>query len=122
MKDKRFLHDIILIGVMLLVSLLVWGIVKFTQKDGGYVLVKIDGELAERYSLDSDTRVEIKTDDGHINVLVISNGKAYIESADCPDKLCVKQHPISKAGESIICLPHKLVIVIEGESEVDAIS
>ena len=55
-----------------------------------------------------------------MNTLVINGGKASIVSADCPDKLCVHQQEISKAGESIICLPHKLVVRIEGTGEVDA--
>jgi hypothetical protein len=54
-----------------------------------------------------------------VNTLVIEGGRARIEAADCPDKLCVKQRAISKAGESIICLPHKLVIRISRESGVD---
>jgi len=32
--------------------------------------------------------------------------------ADCPDKICVKHTNIKNAGETIICLPHKLVIEI----------
>ena len=51
-------------------------------------------------------------------------GKAYMSGADCPDKLCVKQKAISKKGESIVCLPHKLVVqVTDGSAaEVDAIA
>ena len=47
--------------------------------------------------------------------------------ADCPDKLCTKQPAVDKNGESIICLPHQ--VVIEGiasdntsQMPVDAIS
>ena len=57
------------------------------------------------------------TDTGFINTLVIENGKADMISADCPDKLCVKQHAISSNGETIVCLPNKVVVEIEdGES------
>ncbi len=38
-----------------------------------------------------------------------------MDKADCPDKLCVKQGKISKSGESIICLPHKVVVKISAE-------
>jgi hypothetical protein len=34
--------------------------------------------------------------------------------ADCPDGLCVKQHKIDKTGQTIVCLPHRVVIEIEG--------
>ena len=36
-------------------------------------------------------------------------------SADCHNHDCVNHRPISKDGENIICLPHKIVIQIEKE-------
>ena len=49
---------------------------------------------------------------GGQNRLIIENGRAYMQEADCPDKLCVKQGNISMKGQSIICLPHKVVAEI----------
>ena len=45
-------------------------------------------------------------------------------SADCPDHLCVKQKAISKEGESIICLPNKVVVTVKSDmkSDIDSIS
>ena len=48
------------------------------------------------------------------NVLVIKDGVAFVESADCPDEVCVAHLPISREGETIVCLPHRLVIRIVG--------
>ena len=48
--------------------------------------------------------------------LVIENGKARISHADCPDGICEEYRPISYVGETIICLPHKVVIEITGET------
>ena len=47
-----------------------------------------------------------------------------MESADCPDQICVRQKAISKEGESIICLPNKVVVSIVGgeEKELDAVT
>ncbi|KAI4447103.1 hypothetical protein C823_001622 [Eubacterium plexicaudatum ASF492] len=44
--------------------------------------------------------------------------------ADCPDQLCVHQKAISGQGETIVCLPNKIVVEIaEGEdADLDAIS
>jgi hypothetical protein len=39
--------------------------------------------------------------------------------ADCPDKLCEKQGKISKNGQSIICLPNKIVIKINSDTDTD---
>ena len=47
-----------------------------------------------------------------------------MESSDCHNQVCVNHKPISRSGESIICLPHKVVVQIEGgkEADVDAVA
>ena len=94
-------------------------------KRGAYVQVSMDGEFYAKYSLNEerDIRLEYEGREG-FNELVIRNGKATVTAADCPDKLCVKQKAISKTGESIVCLPHKLVITVVGgeEAEYDGIA
>lgn len=119
MNKRNLRNDIILILALLITALAAWGVITLAKKPGSTVIVEIDGKASASYPLGEDLRVDIETEGGHINTLVIEDGRAYIESADCPDKLCVKQHAISRAGESIICLPHRLVIRISGESGVD---
>jgi len=48
------------------------------------------------------------------NTLVIRDGRADIVAADCPDRLCVHQPSITRDGESIICLPHRITVTVEG--------
>ncbi|MCM1266383.1 MAG: NusG domain II-containing protein [Bacteroidales bacterium] len=60
-------------------------------------------------------------EDTSYNVLRISGTEVSMEAADCPDQICVHHIPISKAGESIICLPHKLVVEIRGNSDEDGL-
>lgn len=80
------------------------------------VRVLADGEVIGEYSLDKDKTVDING----TNVLVIKDGKAFMQEADCPDKLCIKQGTIDANGGSIICLPNK--VVIESKSGADAVS
>lgn len=122
MDKKRIRNDLILLASILLAALAAWGVLKLAQRPGKYVVVEIDGKTSAVYPLDTDLRLDIKTEGGHVNTLVISEGRAYVESADCPDKLCVKQHAVSRTGETVICLPHKLVIRIAGEGGVDTVS
>ena len=58
------------------------------------------------------------------NQLVIADGTARIETADCPDERCVQMGRISRSGQSIICLPHQVVVEIQGgkEAETDAVA
>lgn len=91
------------------------------QEDGAVAVVTVNDREIGRYSLSEDQTVELN---GGSNTLVIADGYADVTDADCPDKLCVSQKKISKDGESIICLPNKLVVSISGgeESEFDTVS
>lgn len=120
MNKKRVRNDIILLLVLLAIAGAVWLALTLSAHSGEYVVITIEGIETARYRLDTELKTDIVSKGGHVNTLVINGGKASIVSADCPDKLCVHQQEISKAGESIICLPHKLVVRIEGTGEVDA--
>ena len=47
----------------------------------------------------------------------ISGGKVWVTDADCPDKTCVRTGVITRAGQSIVCLPNKVTVTISGESD-----
>lgn len=116
--------DICLLAGMILFALLIGvGFNLLNRKDADFVLVLQEGEVVARYPLLEDYAVTISSDESGYNLLMISRGTAYVSDADCPDGLCVRQKAISRKGESIICLPHKLVILIESmeEGDVDAI-
>lgn len=70
--------------------------------------VSVNGKKIGRYRLSEDQEIEIRGK----NLLVIRDGKADMTEADCPDKLCVRQKPISKQGESIVCLPNKVIVTV----------
>ena len=77
----------------------------------------VDGELYGTYSLEQDQEIEVDTAAGH-NKIVISGGEAHMEEADCPDGYCIKQGSINKANQTIVCLPHKLVVeVIQSDDD-----
>lgn len=110
--------DIIIILLVLLLAGSVLGIYTlFFGGKGADVVIYVDGEETGRYRLDENRTIEIN--DG-TNTLVIENESARMEEADCPDQVCVRHKAISKDGESIICLPYKVVVSIEGGKETDA--
>ena len=80
------------------------------------VRVTRQGEVIAVFPLSED-HTETFSDVTGSNTLEISDGTAKMIDADCPDQICVNTYPISSPGETIVCLPHKLVIeVITGES------
>ena len=122
---NKIRKDIILLAGILLSAFLLW-IVPYLMNKNTPEVVKViqDGHEIAAYSLLEDRIESIPYGDENYNLLLISNGQVSVSDADCPDKLCVHQHSISRNGESIICLPHKLVIQIEAkeESELDSVT
>ena len=81
---------------------------------GVYAVIYCDGEEMMRVPLTEEyTEIPVETPFG-TNRVVISHGEVCVTEADCPDKLCVKQGKIHNHGQTIVCLPHKLVVEIEG--------
>lgn len=105
--------DIILLALLATVALVSFlSRYSFHSKSGNYVTVTIDTTTVKTLPLKKDTTYEIKTSEGGINILHIKDHKAYIESANCPDKLCVHQKSIQNEGETLVCLPHKVVVSV----------
>lgn len=58
---------------------------------------------------------------GFSNTIQVEHGRIRVESAGCPDQVCVNQGWISDGTVPIVCLPNKLVIEIKGGGgELDA--
>lgn len=114
-KKRKIKNDLILIGSLLAALALLGLAFLLMRGEGNSVVVEVDGKLYGSYSLDVDRTVEIRTGEGgeEVNMLVIKDGKAYVESATCPDGICAAHRPISRQGESIVCLPHKVVITVK---------
>jgi len=87
-----------------------------TRQEGGTARVQVDGETVMELPLSEDTRT-VLGEDGHSNTLVVENGAARVVEADCPDQVCVRHGAVRYAGESIVCLPHRLIVTIEGGAE-----
>lgn len=116
-NSKKVKNDLILVGVILSLSLIGFFIFKLTMKDGNLVSVSINGDEKYKYSITDNLETDIITgdDDENTNTLVIKDGEVYIKSANCPDIICVGHRPISKDGETIVCLPHKIVVSVTEE-------
>lgn len=112
-KTKKVINkfDMLLILGLLVLGALGFVIYKATLKPGYNIEIIVDGDVVHTMSLDTDATYEVVTDKGK-NVVVVENHKAYVKDADCPDKLCENYKPIDSVGQSIICLPHKLIVQV----------
>ena len=107
------LGDIILSLSVFLVAVTLMLVMFFGGASGVEAVVTVDGKEWGRYPIETDIELSVKTEFGS-NYIVIKNGSVSVEKADCPDGYCVSHIEVSKKGETIVCLPHKLVIEIVG--------
>ncbi len=112
---KKHRNDCILIACVLLVAAAGLVYLNFFRTTGDTVTVTVDGVEYGVYPLSENTTEDIFTGDGNLqhNRLVIQDGKAFMESASCPDGICVAHKPVFRDGESIICLPNKVVVTVQ---------
>ena len=110
-----------LIIIIALVLAGIFLVITVNGKRGDTVEVVVDGIVTASFTIDSDTEYRVETEQGW-NIIKIKGGKVSVTESDCPNQICVRHKEISKSGESIICLPHRLIVRISGElQETDAI-
>lgn len=114
--NKKIRNDLILISSVLVISIVAFLAFTISLKNGEKAVITVNGEKVAVLDLREDTTQKIDTKYG-FNEVKIEKGEVSVISADCPDKICVHHRQISKVGETIVCLPHKLVVEI---SEVDS--
>ena len=116
-------------GDLIIVIVLITAILGWFTKDiiladtiSKNAIIKIDGQIHTTLKLDnSNERKEISLTLPGDNFMRIISEKdtIWVEESTCPDKVCVKTGKINKPGQSIVCLPNKTVIYIEGAEETD---
>ena len=109
--------DFLLFFIFIAVAALIAAVPLVRSSDGApRVRIIAQGELAGIYPLDSDNEIEIERD-GHRNVVVIKDNTVHMDYSDCKNQVCVNTGKISKAGETIVCLPNYVIVEIVSSEE-----
>ena len=77
--------------------------------------LSIDGQEIKTFDLVAGQKkytYRYEDADGDYNVITVDGRQIRITDANCGDLICVQRGWIEKAGETIVCLPHKLIIEI----------
>lgn len=104
--------DIILSVGCIFAAVLLLVLAFIFKADGKTAVITVDSEVFGQYKLSDEQDIVIKTEHGE-NMVQISNGKITVTSANCPDHYCVDHVAIDSVGETIVCLPHRVVIEIK---------
>ena len=128
MKDtgvkRKIRNDIILVLCLLLIAVIGLAYLYLFRDKGDTVKVTVDGNQIGIYSLNENMTKDIITGENgeNLNRLIIKDGKAYMETATCPDGICVNHNPIFRDGESIVCLPNGVVVtIIKNDDDLDVV-
>lgn len=107
--------DTLLVIAVAVAALELWAVLSLCAQTGSTVTVTVDNEPFATLPLSQDATMEI-AGIGGTNTLEIADGTVRITAADCPDGICVHHRAICRAGESIICLPHRVTVTVMGGS------
>ena len=104
--------DLILLGILLLIGIILLSLLAliFLGK-GQTVVIKINGEEYARIPLDTDTELLIESEKG-TNLLIVKDGKAWIERASCPKQICVEDGELTEL-DPIVCNHNLVSITLE---------
>ena len=112
-KKRLRRNDVIFIAILVAVIAIAGVCLYLFRGEGNAVTVSVNGKVIATYSLDEDRTEDIHTGEDGLNRLIIKDGKAWIETASCPDGICAAHKPIHRDGESIVCLPNKVVVTVQ---------
>ena len=118
-KKRLRRNDVIFIAALLVVVAVAGACLYFFRGEGDTVTVSVDGTIIATYPLNVDRVEDIHTGTDGLNRLIIRDGKAWVETASCPDGICAAHKPIHRSGESIVCLPNKVVVTVQKADATD---
>lgn len=108
--------DVILLTIVFLLGSVGCIAILLYKPKASVVSVVIDGEEMQSYSLWENREILIETGENGENLLRIEDGKVKMISANCPNQDCVNHKEIMSGNESIVCLPHRVAVIIKVSS------
>lgn len=104
--------------VVLCVAALAVGLAVFQWRGGTSealtAVVSVDGEEIDRVSLERAAGERTYQAGTYTLTVEYAAGSARVLSSDCPTQDCVHTGMITRSGQSIVCLPARIIIRLEG--------
>lgn len=100
--------DFVIIFSVLIAAGLITVLFLFGGTNGNNVIIKQNEKTINTVPLSQNTVIKLES-----NTIRIKDGKVEVVWASCKNQICRKHTPISKKGESIVCLPNEVIITIE---------
>ena len=124
LKFNRYDAVVAAIVALLAVAVALWFYLPKTQSGELTVVISTGGEETKRVKLNSFTETTV-THNGYTLRITADGSGVRVADSDCPTQDCVHTGTIARAGQSIVCLPHQVVVEVvdePSESGVDLIA
>lgn len=112
MKDKFHLikpSEAVILGMILLAAIA--AIIIMNRKSGAQTAVITCEGARYELPLDEDGTFRFDGIDADFEV---KDGKIRVKNASCPDRICENTGFIGSSGQTIICVPNKISVTVEG--------
>ena len=122
MKKLKLINkfDLVIIAVSSVLAVVLMFVFNSGKQAGRYAEVYLANELVVKIDLQNKEERLIKIKDNLI-IKVFNDGCVAVVESDCPDKICLKTGKIKEVGQSIVCVPNRLLVIIVGSSDVDVV-
>ena len=120
--EKLKKADILVIILIVIASFIIYFFTnKFPKEDANIskkVVITVDGKIFKEVPLTkkTDEKIDINTVYGK-NEVIIERGEVHMHESNCQDKICMKMGKISIPGDSIICLPNRVMVKIVADKK-----
>ncbi|NLW17441.1 MAG: NusG domain II-containing protein [Firmicutes bacterium] len=114
--------DLILILLIAILTIGSWFYISSLKSDQVTALVIQDGVVIHEIDLSTvEEPFQLRVEDGQggYNIIAVERGRIRVVEANCPEQVDVLQGWISEPHQSLVCLPHRLVVKIQGQAQSD---
>ncbi len=121
MKIKKGDMIIVLVLIISVCGWLLYSSFK-TNTQSSELVIEVNGEIKNTILIEQlakEQQIHMDLNNKKYIDITIDNSGAIVSDVTCPDKLCQKTGKITKTGQSIVCLPNKVVIYIKGKANMD---
>ena len=112
--------DLAVVAAVLTLALfcgvMVWG----GAATGLTAIVTADGEEIDRFPLSAPAGERTYSAGGYTLTADVSPDGIQITASDCPTQDCIRTGRISRSGQSIVCLPARFILRLEGKTEINS--
>lgn len=113
MRRKINIKELIIIAVILLIGIAAFVLFENIKQNGKTAVISVNGNIVKEINLEQADNCTFNPEETENITFEIKDGKIRVTSSDCPDKICKNTGFISDTGESIICMPNKMIVEIK---------